>query len=80
MQIIWDGLTIQVCPNPVLSRVCEGEQNRLHSLPLPLAGQGWGEGKRGERDQAILQPAPESASAFAATPITLFSLFSTWRT
>ena len=28
---------------------------------------------------AILQPAPESASALAATPITLFSLFSTWR-
>ena len=29
--------------------------------------------------QAILQPAPLSAKAFAATPITLFSLFSTWR-
>jgi hypothetical protein len=29
--------------------------------------------------QPILQPAPESASALAATPITLFSLFSTWR-
>src|SRR6187549_753119 len=29
--------------------------------------------------QPILQPAPESASALAATPITLFSLFSTTR-
>ena len=29
--------------------------------------------------QVILQPAPESARALAATPITLFSLFSTTR-
>src|SRR4051812_26728182 len=34
---------------------------------------------RGGHVQPILQPAPESASAFAATPITLFSLFSTTR-
>ena len=46
------------------------------STPIcPRTCRGWNAAPQA----AILQPAPESASALAAMPITLFSLFSTRR-
>ncbi len=60
----------------------QGRPAALAASPCPqrAALQERGEGAQRLRGgYPILQPAPLSASALAATPITLFSLFSTWR-